>query len=100
MEGVTGSTDRVRVIGALTGPPLELLLEMVGRAEVMLDLSEVCEVDSDAVRLLARWRRTSTSCSPVRSGSPPGSRWSDGPGRARKQSETSPERRQTGGNPS
>ena len=54
MEGETGSTDRVRVIGALTAPPLELLLEMVGRAEVMLDLSEVREVDSDAVRLLAQ----------------------------------------------
>jgi hypothetical protein len=54
MEGEPGTTDRVRVIGALTGPPLELLLEMVGRAEVMLDLSEVCEVDSDAVRLLAQ----------------------------------------------
>jgi hypothetical protein len=54
MEGITGSTDGVRVIGALTGPPLELLLEMVGRAEVRLDLSEVREVDSDAVRLLAQ----------------------------------------------
>ena len=54
MENETGSTDRVRVIGALTGPPLELLLEMVGRAEVMLDLSEVREVESDAVRLLAQ----------------------------------------------
>jgi len=62
MERETGSTDRVRVIGALTGPPLELLLEMVGRAEVMLDLSEVREVDSDAVHLLAQlppeqWKR-------------------------------------------
>lgn len=54
MEGQTGSTDRVRVVGALTRPPLELLLEMVGRAEVMLDLSEVREVDSDAVCLLAQ----------------------------------------------
>jgi ABC-type transporter Mla MlaB component len=54
MEGETGSTDCVRVIGALTGPSLELLFEMVGRAEVLLDLSEVREVDSDAVRLLAQ----------------------------------------------
>jgi hypothetical protein len=54
MEGETGSTDRVRVIGALTAPPLELLLEMAGRAEAMLDLAEVREVDSDAVRLLAQ----------------------------------------------
>jgi hypothetical protein len=54
MESELGSTDRVRVIGALTAPPLELLLEMVGRAEMTLDLSEVCEIDSDAVRLLAQ----------------------------------------------
>ena len=54
MEGQTGSTDRVRVVGALTAPPLELLLEMVGCADLMLDLSEVREVDSDAVCLLAQ----------------------------------------------
>jgi hypothetical protein len=54
MKGETGSTDRVRIIGALTGPLLELLLAMVGHAEVMLDLSEVHEADSDAVRLLAQ----------------------------------------------
>ncbi|HET7293493.1 MAG TPA: hypothetical protein VFM88_13795 [Vicinamibacteria bacterium] len=54
MNGKNRPGDRVRVIGALTGPPLELLLEMVGRAEVMLDLSEVCEVDSAAARLLAQ----------------------------------------------
>ena len=54
MERETGSSDGVRVIGTLTGPPLELLLEMVGRAEVKLDLSEVREVESDAVRLLAQ----------------------------------------------
>ncbi len=46
--------DRVRVIGTVTAPALELLLEMVGRAELLLDLSEVREVDSDAVRLLAQ----------------------------------------------
>jgi len=46
--------DRVRVIGTLTAPALELLLEMVGRAEMLLDLSEVREADSDAVRLLAQ----------------------------------------------
>jgi len=57
MEHETGPSDGVRVIGTLTGPPLELLLEMVGRAEVMLDLSEVREVESDAVRLLAVLRR-------------------------------------------
>ena len=47
------SQDRVRLIGALTAPALELLLEVVGRAEVQLDLAEVCEADSDAVHLLA-----------------------------------------------
>ncbi len=46
--------DSVRVIGTLTGPSLELLLEMVGRAELQLDLSEVREVDTDAVHLLAQ----------------------------------------------
>ena len=48
------SQDRVRVIGALTGPALELLLEMVGRAELLLDLSEVREADCDAVHLLSQ----------------------------------------------
>jgi hypothetical protein len=47
-------SERVRVIGALTGPPLEMLLEMAGRAELLLDLSEVREADADAVRLLAQ----------------------------------------------
>jgi hypothetical protein len=47
-------SERVRVIGALTGPPLEMLLEMVGRAELLLDLSEVREADSGAVHLLAQ----------------------------------------------
>jgi hypothetical protein len=46
-------SERVRVIGALTGPPLEMLLEMVGSAELLLDLSEVREADADAVHLLA-----------------------------------------------
>ena len=46
--------DRVRVIGTLTVPALELLLGMAGRAQMLLDLSEVREADSDAVRLLAR----------------------------------------------
>ena len=46
--------DRVRVIGTLTAPALELLLEKVGRAEMLLDLSEVREADSDAVQLLAQ----------------------------------------------
>jgi hypothetical protein len=46
--------DRVRVIGTLTAPALEQLLEVVGRAEMLLDLSEVREADSDAVRLLAQ----------------------------------------------
>jgi len=46
--------ERVRVIGALTGAALELLLEMVGAAEVRLDLSEVREADADAVHLLAQ----------------------------------------------
>lgn len=46
--------DRVRVIGSLTARALELLLEMVGNAQMRLDLSEVREADADAVRLLAQ----------------------------------------------
>ena len=54
MELEPSPQDRVRVIGTLTAPALELLLEMVGRAEVLLDLSDVREADSDAVDLLAQ----------------------------------------------
>lgn len=46
--------ERVRVIGALTGTALVMLLDMVKTTEVLLDLSEVREVDTDAVRVLAR----------------------------------------------
>lgn len=46
--------DGLRVIGALTGPVLRRLLEMTGRGEVVLDLSEVSEADAANVRLLAR----------------------------------------------
>jgi hypothetical protein len=49
-----GPADRVRVIGALQGAPLELLLEMAGGGSLALDLSEVRETDLDAVRILAR----------------------------------------------
>ena len=54
MQLETDPSERVRVIGALTGPPLEMLLEMVGSAELLLDLSQVRETDVDAVRLLAQ----------------------------------------------
>ena len=47
------SQERVRVCGALTAPALDLLLDVVSRAEVQLDLAEVREADSDAVHLLA-----------------------------------------------
>ena len=50
----TGSPDRVRVVGPLTGAALETLLEMLKTAELLLDLSQVREADADAVRLLAR----------------------------------------------
>ena len=54
MQLETDPSERVRVIGALTGPPLEMLLEMVGSSELLLDLSEVREADADALRLLAQ----------------------------------------------
>jgi hypothetical protein len=47
------SRERVRVIGTLLGPQLEMLLEAVEGSEVALDLSTVNETDRDAVRLLA-----------------------------------------------
>ena len=50
----TNPPERVRVIGALSGAALLMLLDMVKTAEVPLDLSEVREVDTDAVRVLAR----------------------------------------------
>jgi hypothetical protein len=43
----------VRVIGALQGPPLQVLLEIVEGGSLALDLSDVQEADVDAVRLLA-----------------------------------------------
>ena len=54
MQFEGGPPGRVRVIGALTGAELETLLEMVKTTEVLLDLSEVREADTDAVQLLAR----------------------------------------------
>jgi hypothetical protein len=50
----TSPPERVRVIGALTGTALLMLLDMVKTAEVLLDLSEVREADTDAVRVLAQ----------------------------------------------
>jgi hypothetical protein len=55
-------SERVRIIGALTITPLEMLLETTGSAELLLDLTEVREADSDAVHLLAQlapeqWKR-------------------------------------------
>ena len=46
--------DGLRIIGALTGTVLRRMLEMTGRGEVVLDLSEVSEADAANVRLLAR----------------------------------------------
>ena len=54
MQLETSQPERVRVIGAVTGAALLMLLDMVKTAEVLLDLSDVREADSDAVRLLAR----------------------------------------------
>ena len=50
----TSPAERVRVIGPLTGAVLLMLLDMAKAAEVPLDLSEVSEVDTDAVRVLAQ----------------------------------------------
>jgi hypothetical protein len=50
----TGPPERVHVIGPLTGAALRRLLDVVRRAEVLLDLSQVSQVDTDAVRVLTR----------------------------------------------
>jgi hypothetical protein len=44
----------VRVTGALTGAVLLVLLDMVKTSELLLDLSEGREANTDAVRVLAR----------------------------------------------
>jgi hypothetical protein len=49
-----GPRDRVRVIGSLEGPPLAMLLGIVGDGSLALDLSEVQEVDLEALGTLAR----------------------------------------------
>jgi hypothetical protein len=51
LEG--GPPERVRVIGALTGGSLLILLEMVRTGRVLPDLSQVREADTAAVCALA-----------------------------------------------
>ena len=70
----TSPPERVRVIGALTGAALLMLLDMVKTAEVLLDLSEVHEADTDAVGVLARLGPGVWIGSPARAGSPCASR--------------------------
>lgn len=53
MQLEASPTDRVRVIGELTGAALKALVEMV-RTTVLLDLSQVSETDTEALQLLAR----------------------------------------------
>jgi hypothetical protein len=48
-----GQPARARVIGALTGDAVRLLLSAVERGVVLLDLSQVDDVDECAVRVLA-----------------------------------------------
>jgi hypothetical protein len=48
-----GQRARARVIGALTGDAVEVLLSAVDRGVVLLDLSQVDDVDEAAVRVLA-----------------------------------------------
>ena len=53
MQLEVSPAGRVRVIGACMGAALSTLLEMVKTTDVMVDLSAVREVDTDAVHLLA-----------------------------------------------
>jgi len=48
-----GQPARARVIGALTGDALQVLLAAVNRGVVLLDMSQVDDVDEPAVRALA-----------------------------------------------
>jgi hypothetical protein len=49
-----GAPGRARIIGSLTGDSVQVLLDAVDRGVVVLDLSEVDQVDDSAVRVLAR----------------------------------------------
>jgi hypothetical protein len=53
IRNVGHSPEWVRVVGALQGPPLRILLKILGGARIVLDLSEVREAEADAVRLVA-----------------------------------------------
>jgi hypothetical protein len=53
MRTEVGTQGRVRVIGALYGEQLQMLLDMIGGTDLELDFSEVHEADVDAVRRLA-----------------------------------------------
>jgi ABC-type transporter Mla MlaB component len=60
-----GTARQVRVIGSLRGPELELLSDVVSRAPLILDLSQVDHADESGVRLLAELppeRCTLVSC--------------------------------------
>jgi hypothetical protein len=48
-----GRPARARVIGALTGDAVQVLLAAVDRGVALLDLSQVDDVDEAAVRVLA-----------------------------------------------
>jgi hypothetical protein len=48
-----GQPVRARVIGALTGDAVQVLLAAVDRGVALLDLSQVDDVDEPAVRVLA-----------------------------------------------
>ena len=48
-----GQPVRARVIGALTGDAVQVLLAAVDRGVALLDLSQVDDVDAGAVRVLA-----------------------------------------------
>jgi hypothetical protein len=48
-----GAPGRIRVIGSLEGPCLDVLAEEIERSATELDLSEVDKAEESAVRLLA-----------------------------------------------
>jgi hypothetical protein len=49
-----GASGRIRVIGSLEGPSVDVLAEELERGATELDLSEVDKAEESAVRFLAR----------------------------------------------
>jgi hypothetical protein len=52
ISSVPGAPGRARVIGSLTGDSVQLLLDAVNEGVAELDLSEISQIDHQAVRVM------------------------------------------------